>query len=410
MTPRATPLPLQDVFVLDLTLFLAGPYCTMLLADYGAEVIKVEAPGKGDNTREIGPFSPSDQNREAGGYFLSISRNKKAITLDLKKEKGKKIFLELVRRADILVENFRPGVMERLGLGWPTLRELNPKLVYASISGFGQTDILESPYWDRPAFDLVAQAMSGAMSITGHKGGSPLKFGPGIGDIWASVLAAYGIMVALHHAQRTGQGQHVDCAMYDAMVYMMERAIMIYSLTGEISRPMGNSHPLFGPYDVFRTMDAHVVIAAHWENHWRILCDLLGREDLRRDRRLQTMRGRAENHETLVRPTIEEWTVQRTTEEIVNLLIEKGVPVAPVHTVEDLFKCRHIQAREMLVDLVHPIAGKVKAVGVPIKMSRTPGRVRFPAPLLGEHTREVLSRFLNYDDQTIDGLKKERVI
>ncbi len=410
MAKEDSPLPLQDVLVLDLTLFLAGPYCTMLLADYGAEVIKVEPPAKGDNTREIGPFSQGDKNHEAGGYFLSISRNKKAITLDLKKEKGKKILWELIKKADVLVENFRPGVMERLGFGWSSVREVNSKLVYASISGFGQTDILKSPFWDRPSFDLVAQAMSGAMSITGHKGGSPLKFGPGIGDIWASVLAAYGIMVALHHARRAGQGQQVDCAMYDAMVYMMERAVMIYAMSGEISRPMGNSHPLFGPYDVFKTKDGHVVIAAHWENHWKIFCNLMGREDLAADPRLQSMGGRAGHHENLVKPAIEEWTTQRTTQEIVNLLIENGVPVAPVNNVKDLFHCPHIKAREMLVDLEHPIAGELKVVGIPVKMSATPGAVRSPAPLLGQHNREVLQELLGYDEKAIQDLEKEGVI
>ena len=257
---------LNDIRVLDFTLMLAGPYATMMLGDYGAEIIKIEQPGTGDNTRSIGPFSKQDNDHRAGGFFLSISRNQKSMTLTLKHPKGVAIVKELVKSAHIVIENFRPGVMDRLGLGYETLSAINPRIVYTSISGFGHT----GPYRERPAFDLIAQAMGGVMAMTGPRGGTPYKVGPGIGDIWAATIAAFATMVALHDVDKTGKGQHVDCAMYDTMLYMIERAIMMYSISGIISGREGNAHPLYAPYDFFETKDGkYIVIAGHWEKHWK---------------------------------------------------------------------------------------------------------------------------------------------
>ena len=381
---------LKDIRVLDFTLMLAGPYATMMLGDYGAEVIKIEQPGTGDNTRSIGPFSEQDNEHRAGGFFLSISRNKKSVTLNLKHPKGVAIVKELVKNAHVVIENFRPGVMDRLGLGYETLSAINPGIVYTSISGFGHT----GPYRERPAFDLIAQAMGGVMAMTGPKGGTPYKVGPGIGDIWAATIAAFATMVALHDAGKTGKGQHVDCAMYDTMLYMIERAIMMYSISGIISGREGNAHPLYAPYDCFETKDGkYIVIAGHWEKHWKNFCHAMKQDHLLEKPELKSMSGRAENYHYL-RPIIEAWVR----------------PVAPVQTVDDIFKCPQIKAREMLVDVHHPIAGMHRIAGPPAKMSKTPGSISKAAPLLGEHTEELLRNLLDHGAEDIQRLKDEGVI
>ncbi len=397
---------LKDIRVLDFTLMLAGPYATMMLGDYGAEVIKIEQPGTGDNTRSIGPFSQQDSERRAGGFFLSISRNKKSVTLNLKHPKGGAIVKELVKNAHVVIENFRPGVMDRLGLDYETLSAINPRIVYTSISGFGHT----GPYRERPAFDLIAQAMGGVMAMTGPKGGTPYKVGPGIGDIWAATIAAFATMVALHDADKTGKGQHVDCAMYDTMLYMIERAIMMYSISGIISGREGNAHPLYAPYDCFETKDGkYIVIAGHWEKHWENLCHAIKQDHLLEKPELKSMSGRAENYDYL-RPIIETWVKSNDRDALVELLIERDVPVAPVQTVDDIFKCPQVKAREMLVDVHHPIAGMHRIAGPPVKMSQTPGNISKAAPMLGEHTEEVLRNLLAYGDEDIQRLKEEGVI
>ena len=398
--------PLKDIRVLDFTLMLAGPYATMMLGDYGAEIIKIEQPGTGDNTRSIGPYSPHDKDQRAGGFFLSISRNKKSLTLNLKHPKGVAIVKELVKNAHVVIENFRPGVMERLGIGYDALSSINPKIVYTSISGFGHT----GPYRERPAFDLIAQAMGGVMAMTGPRGGTPYKVGPGIGDIWTSTIAAFATMVALHDANKTGQGQHVDCAMYDTMLYMIERAIMMYSISGIISGREGNAHPLYAPYDCFETKDGkYIVIAGHWEKHWENFCHAMKQGHLLEKPELNSMSGRAENYHYL-RPIIDTWVKSNNRDELVELLIEHDVPVAPVQTVDDIFKCPQVKAREMLVDVHHPIAGMHQIVGPPAKMSKTPGDISKAAPLLGEHTEEILRNLLAYGDEAIHHLKDEGVI
>lgn len=403
---KLPPQPLEDIRVLDFTLMLAGPFATMMLGDYGAEIIKIERPGKGDNTRNIGPFASHDTKHKAGGFFLSISRNKKSVTVNLKHPKGVEIVRELTKTAHVVIENFRPGVMDRLGLGYRTLSEINPKIVYTSISGFGHT----GPYRERPSFDLIAQAMGGVMAMTGPKGGHPYKVGPGIGDIWVATIGAYATMVALHAVEKTGQGQHVDCAMYDTMLYMIERAIMMYSMAGIVSGRDGNAHPLYAPYDCFETRDEkYVVIAGHWDKQWSSLCHAIKREDLLEDSRLETMWGRAE-HSDYLRSIIAEWTKSMDRDEIVRILIECDVPAAPVNTIDDIFSCPQVAAREMLVETAHPIAGLLKIVGIPAKLSRTPGRIETAAPLLGEHTDEILKGLLGYNKDKIQELRDERVI
>jgi CoA:oxalate CoA-transferase len=328
------------------------------------------------------------------------------MTVDLKHPKGVQLIKELTKTAQVVIENFRPGVMERLGLGYESLNKINSKIVYTSISGFGHT----GPYRERPAFDLIAQAMGGVMAMTGPKGGPPCKVGPGIGDIWAATIAAYATMVALHAAEKTSQGQHVDCAMYDSMLYMVERAIMMYSMAGIVSGRDGNAHPLYAPYDCFETKDRkYVVIAGHWEKQWENLCHALKRNDLLEDQRLETMSGRSEHYEYL-RPIIAEWAKTMERDEIVGMLIKWDVPVAPVNAVDDIFNCSQVKAREMLLETEHPIAGLMKIAGIPAKLSRTPGRIETAAPLLGEHTDEIMKELLGYDEVQIQGLKKEKVI
>jgi crotonobetainyl-CoA:carnitine CoA-transferase CaiB-like acyl-CoA transferase len=400
------PAPLDDVRVLDFTVMLAGPFATMMLGDYGAEIIKIEEPSRGDLARTGGPFLPQDTQRKAGGFFLSINRNKKSITLNLKHPQAVEIVKELVKVADVVMENFRPGVMDRLGLGYEALSEVNPKIVYTSISGFGRT----GPYRDRPSFDLVAQAMGGVMSITGPKGGPPCKFGPGIGDIWPASMAAFTTMAALHRAKSTGEGQHVDAAMYDSMVYMMERALMMYSLAGIVSQPEGNTHPLYAPYDCFQTRDnKYLVIAGHWDKQWAGLCRTMEMEHLIEDPRFRTVPDRANNYGEL-RPIVEQWTVSSDRDDLVNRLLANDVPCGPVNTVEDIHQCPQAAQRNMLVEVPHPLGEPFKIAGVPVKLSKTPGSLRSEAPRLGEHNREVYGELLGYDAARVRRLKEEGII
>src|SRR3954454_20990864 len=305
--------PLAGLRVVDLTVMLSGPYCTMLLADLGADVVKVEPPN-GDLTRYAGPFRDDDELRAYGGYFHSINRNKRSIVLDLKQDGGREVLERLARGADVLVENFRPGVMERLGLPYERLHELNERLVYASIRGFGDPRTGESPYADWPAFDVTAQAMGGFMGITGTLEGEPLKAGPGIGDIFPAALGAVGTLAAARHAAETGQGQYVDVAMYDGVLSLCERIVYQYSYTGEVPRPQGNTHPILSPFDVFKTRDGWATIAAPTDNHWRLLCEAMGRREAVEDERFENNYVRARNSDA-VRELVGAWTAGLTNDE-----------------------------------------------------------------------------------------------
>ena len=381
--------PLVGVRVIDLTHALAGPYCTMLLADLGADVVKVEPP-RGDGARIPGPFRPDDDVHEFGGYFASINRNKRSVVLDLKSPEGRERVLSLVRGADVLVENFTVGVLDRLGLGFEVLADHNPALVYATLRGFGDPALGESPYAHWPAFDIVAQAMGGFMSITGTADGHPLKAGPGIGDIFPGSLLALGITSAVLHARQTGRGQHVDIAMYDAVLALSERIVHQYSYAGVVSRPQGNTHPLLCPFDVFESADGWVCIAAPGDEHWRLLCALIDRPELGTDERYATASQRVSRADE-VRQIVGAWTSQRSNRAITDTLGGQ-VPVGPVQNVAQIFDDRHVKAREMLSTVDHPgAAAPVTIVGQPLKFSATPAGVRLRAPRLGEHTDEVLA-------------------
>jgi crotonobetainyl-CoA:carnitine CoA-transferase CaiB-like acyl-CoA transferase len=381
--------PLSDVRVLDLTQALAGPYCTMLLADLGADVIKVE-PVAGDMSRGMGPY-PADRNGcDYGGYFASVNRNKRSIVLDIKTDAGRDAFLKLAKTADAVVENARTGVMDRAGVGYERLHEINPALVYAAIRGFGDPRTGASPYADWPAFDIVAQSMGGLVAVTGPEGSAGYKAGPGIGDIYPGTLAALGVVSAIHAARRTGQGQFLDVAMYDAILALCEMIVYTYSSGGVIREPGGNGTPVLCPFDIFPTRDGAVAIAAPGENHWKILCDAIGRPELVADDRTRSSNRRVANAD-FVRGLITGWTQAHTTREVVAAIGGK-VPVGPVNTAKDIFEDPHPRARGMLVEVEQPGDNPpLVLAGCPIKLTGTPSGIYARAPRLGEHTAQVLA-------------------
>ena len=381
--------PLAGTRVLDLTQALAGPFCTMLLADLGADVVKVEPP-QGDMTRYGGPFTREDTEQAYGGYFASINRNKRGVVLDLKTDLGREAVRRLAARADAVVENYKAGVMDRLGLGYESLRDLNPRLVYGAIRGFGDPRTGASPYLDWPAFDVVAQAMGGAVGMTGTAEGATFRCGPSIGDLYPATLAALGITAAVHHAARTGEGQFLDVAMYDGVLALCEAIVYRYSYTGMVTTPTGNGHPALVPFDVFPTADGACAVAAPTENHWAVLCGILGCSELVDDDRTRTNRERVANA-PFVRELVSAWTTARTTAEVVAALGGR-VPVGPVHTAADIFTDGHAAARGMLVEVEQPDGSRpVVLAGPPIKLTATPAGIHRRPPRLGEHTAEVLA-------------------
>ncbi|MFC7097590.1 CoA transferase [Halobaculum marinum] len=375
---------LDDLTVLDLTRVLGGPYCTMLLADMGANVLKIEPPG-GDWVRRTPPFLHGED-EPYGGYFQSINRGKSSLELDLTDPDDRADFLDLVDRADVLVENYRAGTMEKFDLSYERLHDRNPGLVYAAIRGFGDPRTGATPEQDRPAYDLVVQAMAGVMQINGQPDDPPTKIGVGIGDLFTGVLSAVGILSALHHRERTGEGQFVDTSMYDAMLSMCERTVYQYSYTGEVPGRVGNAHPILFPYDAFEAADGLVVVAAIGPTQWDALCRAIDRPDLV-EYREQSLR--LANREYLTEQ-ITDWTSERTVDQVLDTL-DTVVPCAPVQDVADVFEAGIADRREMLVDLPHPSTGESATVaGSPIKMTATPTGPKGRAPLLDEHRAAVL--------------------
>lgn len=398
---------LAGLKVIDLTQMLAGPYCTMLLADQGAEVIKIEPVG-GDPTRGFGPFRDDDKERHFGGYFQSTNRNKKSVAVNLKSPEGVDLLRRMVRTADVVVENFRAGVMDRLGVGYEILAAENPRLVYAAIRGFGDPRTGASPYVDRPAFDVVAQAMGGAMGITGPNATTPMKIGPGVGDIFPATLAAFGIMAAVFHARQTGEGQFVDVAMYDGIVAMSERIVFQQSYTGRSPVPEGNQHPILCPFGVFSARDGQVTVGCPRDSFWRELVTIIGRPELADDPRFVSNNSRlAHAAETIA--IVEDWTSTRTKAEIAEAL-DGLVPFGPVNTAADIMADPHMAIREMLVEVEHPgAADPVTIAGTPVRMNRTPGGVFRRAPLSGEDTDAQL-RAAGLDAATIADLRARGIV
>ncbi|MBV1906326.1 MAG: CoA transferase [Pseudomonadales bacterium] len=400
---------LEGLKILDMTRALSGPFCTMLFADQGANVMKVEALITGDGTRTTPPFPPEITNRRPfGGYFQSVNRNKRSIAIDLKHPEGKALIRNMAKEADVLVENFRAGVMESLDLSYESLAELNPKLVYATIRGFGDPRTGESPYANWPAYDVIAQAMGGLMSITGPIDGVPTKVGPGIGDMIPAALTAFGIMAALHEVNKTGQGQFLDVAMYDAVLAFCERIVPQYSYTGEIPGLEGNAHPQLCPFGIFPASDGFVAIACPGDNFWVILCTEMNRKDLIADERFSSNYRRVQNMHVIV-SIINDWTQQFSKQELSKKLGSR-IPFGPVQNAQEIFEDAHVVARNMLVPLEHPgVDEKYFVTNTPIKMTKTPGGVRHRAPLLGEHTDEILKEYGLTQEQIAD-LRDKNII
>ena len=372
--------PLEEVKVLDCTQFMAGPYCSLLLADMGADVVKVERPGVGDETRHQAPTING-----VAAPFLMINRNKRSLVLDLKAPEGQETFRRLVPRFDVVVENFRPGTLEKLGLGYKDLKPLNPSLIYCSISGFGQT----GPYRHRGGFDLVAQGMSGIMSVTGIPDGPPVKVGVPITDLAAGMYAANGIMAAYIHRLKTGQGQLVDTSLLEAGVALTFWETGILWATGQSPGPMGSAHRISAPYQALRCQDKLITIGAANQVNWERLCRAIGREELVEDPRFLTDSLRRQHYQELAEE-LEATLSKRPAAHWLAQLEEAKVPSGPINTMAEVYADPQIQARDMVVELSHPTAGPIKSIGIPVKLSETPASIRRPPPLLGQHSEEVL--------------------
>lgn len=391
---------LDGVVVLDLSRVLAGPYCSMILSDMGAEVIKLEVPGTGDDTRGFPPFKDGKS-----GYFMNMNRNKKGITLNLKK--GKDVFLELVKKADILIENYRPGTMEKLGIGYEELKKVNPKLVYGCISGFGHY----GPYSKRPGYDIVGQAMSGIMSVTGWPDGEATRAGAPVSDTVAGISLATGVLGALHYAQRTGIGQKVDIALVDSLVSVMQIINQIYLIGGRLPGRMGNAYESTAPYDTFPTKDGqYVVIGVANDKFWRQLCEMMDRPELIEHPDMAKNGDRVKNRDK-IKPIVVEWTKTKTAKELVDQLLEAGLPTAPIYNVQQVTEDPHIAgAREMFIEIEDPEVGKVKVTNSHIKMSETKQGFRHPAPMLGQHNEEVYGSLLGYSKEKLEQMRAEGII
>jgi crotonobetainyl-CoA:carnitine CoA-transferase CaiB-like acyl-CoA transferase len=386
MTDRTGPL--QDLRILDLTQALAGPYCTMLLADLGADVIKIEPP-QGDMTRGMPPWIGARENAPYGGYFASINRNKRSIVLNLRQERDRETFFRLAETADAVVENSKAGVMDRLGVGYESVRARNPRIVYGAIRGFGDPRTGRSPYTDWPAYDIIAQSMGGLVATTGPVGSAGYPAGASVGDLFPGALAALGVVSAVHRARLTGEGQFVDVAMYDAVIALCENAIYQYSFGGRVLEPKGTGHAALCPFDIFETSDGAVAITASTPKHWDILCALIGRVDLIDDPRTFENVARLQNP-ALVLDAISDWTRQHTRAEVIAELAGR-VPVGPVNTVTDIFADPHVHARAMLADIELPDGAHAKIAAPPLKFTETPTCVYRRPPLLDEHRREILA-------------------
>lgn len=392
---------LEDVTILDLTRVLAGPYCGMLLSDLGAKVIKVEIPEKGDDSRAYGPY----QNGESI-YFAGLNRAKKGITLNLKKEKGKKILLELVKKADMLIENYRPGTMEKLGLGYDVLKKANPKLIYGAVSGFGHS----GPYSKRAGYDIIGQAMGGLMSTTGWPGGYPTRTGTPMGDVLGGLNLTIGLLAALHRQRETGIGEKVDVSLVDSVISSMQNINMIYFTEGRIPERIGNRYESTYPYDSFEASDGSVIIAAGNDKLYKILCKLMNRADLITDERFQTVSARVENHEEL-KEEIEKWSKERTIDEIAEYLNDNGLPSCPINTVDRILKDEQFtKYRNMFPIQKHPKAGDIRLTNNAIKFINAESDPYDPAPTLGQHNEYVYKEILGYSDEEYQKLVNEKII
>jgi len=394
--------PLDDITILDLTWVLSGPYASMVLCDLGADVIKVERPPWGDVARTTGPY----QNGWSG-YFFSVNRGKRSISIDLRGEEGRELFRRMAGKVDVVMENFTPGTMGRLGIGYETLAARNPQLIFASTSGFGQT----GPYRNRPALDVIVQAMGGIMSITGEPGGPPVRPGASFGDIIAGLFTAIGILSALHERKQSGQGQYIDISMLDCQVSALENAFMRYFVTGKAPEPLGTRHPSATPFQAFPTADGYLVVALGFgeENQWALLCGILGLPDLIDDERFETGPKRTARHAEL-EPILETAFRTRTTAEWLADLEAAGIPCGPISTIPEVAASPQVQARGMIQEVTHPVAGTIPIANTPVRMSRSESGIKGPPPSFGQDTRDVLAELLGLADGEVDALVERGVV
>jgi CoA:oxalate CoA-transferase len=396
---------LEGIRVIDLSHVLAAPTATMFLADLGAEVIHIEPP-RGDDAREFGPFV-GEPGKNRSGYFISLNRNKKSMVLDLRQDKGKRILEELIRKSDVLVENYRPSTMIKLGFGWKEIQRINPRIIYASVCGFGHDSL--PGYDSRPSYDVVAQGYSGLMSITGPEGGPPCRVGSSIGDIIAGHQAVIGILAALRYRERTGYGQHYDGSLVDGLFAILENAVIRYTTTDEVPEPLGSRHPSITPFQGFRTKDSWILIAIGNDLLWAKFCRLINRPDLIENSRFKTNPMRTQYVKELI-PILEVEFQKKTTKEWVTLLGAADLPHSPINNIQEICEDPNIQYRRMLVEMEQPGVGKVRIAGSPIHLSETPGEVYSPAPLLGQHSEEILKDVLGYSKEAIDQLQREGIV
>jgi crotonobetainyl-CoA:carnitine CoA-transferase CaiB-like acyl-CoA transferase len=395
---------LAGIRVLDLTHMLAGPYGAMLLADLGAEVIKVEPPKTGEGTRRLLENDPQNSLQGMGAYFLTLCRNKKSITLDLQTEKGRAIFYDLVKISDVVYDNFRPGVLDRLKIDYNTLKDINPLLISCSCTGFGLT----GPGRDRPAFDLVVQAMGGGVSITGERNRPPVRSGIPIGDMGGGVFSSFGILAALVSRARTGKGQKVDVSMLDVQISLLNYMATMYFLSGEVPGPIGNEHFVHVPYGSFKTKDIYIILALVGDNFWKPFVEILGVEELK-DPKYDKRDGRWEDKEK-IEAIVSKSLATRPGDEWLELFAKKGIPAGPISPFDRALADPQVLSRNMVVEVGHPLGGSVRQPGNPIKMSGTPGETFEHPPLLGQHTRQILEELLGYPREKVEQLEREEVI
>ena len=400
--------PLEGVRILDLTRALAGPYGTLMLGDLGADVIKVEQPGRGDESRGWGPpfvGEPYGPFPGESAYFIAANRNKRSVTVNLKSPQGQEVVRRLASVSDALVENFRTGVLDEMGLGYEDLHRLNPRLVYCSISGYGRT----GPYAERPGYDFIIQAEGGMMGITGPEDGPPYRVGVPIVDITAGMFAATSILAALRARDLTGEGQLVDISLLDTQVALLANVASNYLVGGAPPRRLGNAHPNIAPYEAFRARDRWFALAAANEQQWSTLCDAIGRPDLKEDARFATNGARVANRPALVE-ALNGAFATRDAGEWLAALQEAGLPCGPINTVPDAFAHPQAAARNLVLETEHPTAGTVRLTGFPYKLSHTPASVRRPPPLLGQHTEQVLAGLLGYTATEVADLREQGII